>query len=111
MLDIGSKITELRKQKNWSQSDLAKAVDASRDIIGKYERGENSPSIEMAIKLADALDISVDYLLGKERFGKYDKETVERLQEIHNLDDGTRNTLFSIIDTFVRDAKARVAYQ
>ncbi len=48
---------------------------------------------------------------GKERFGKYDKETVERLQEIHNLDDRIRLTLFSIIDTFVRDAKARVAYQ
>ncbi len=64
----------------------------------------------MAMKLADALDVSVDYLLGKERFGTYDKETVERLQEIQNLDDSTRQTLFSIIDTFVRDAKARTAY-
>ena len=62
------------------------------------------------MKLADALDVSVDYLLGKERFGAYDKETVERLQEIQNLDDNTRQTLFSIIDTFVRDAKARTAY-
>lgn len=111
MLDIGKKITELRKAKNWSQSDLAKAVQASRDIIGKYERGENSPSIEMTIKLSEALDVTVDYLLGKERFGKYDKEAVERLQEIQSLDDNTRKTLFSIIDTFVRDAKARVAYQ
>ena len=83
MLDIGKKITELRKAKNWSQSDLAKAVQASRDIIGKYERGENSPSIEMTIKLSEALDVTVDYLLGKERFGKYDKEAVERLQEIY----------------------------
>ena len=64
----------------------------------------------MAMKLADALDVSVDYLLGKERFGAYDKETVERLQEIQNLDDNTRQTLFSIINTFVRDAKARTAY-
>ena len=111
MLDIGKRLSELRKAKNWSQSDLAKAVDASRDIIGKYERSENAPSIEMAMKLAEALDVTVDYLLGKERFGKYDKESVERLQEIQNLDDGTRRTLFSIIDTFVRDAKARVAYQ
>ena len=111
MLNIGKKIAELRKQKKWSQGELAKAVQASRDIIGKYERGENSPSVEMAVKLADALDISVDYLLGKERFGKYDKEAVKRLQDIQNLDDNTRKTLFSIIDTFVRDAKARVAYQ
>ena len=111
MLDIGKRISELRKAKNWSQSELAKAVEASRDIIGKYERGENSPSIEMAVKLSEALEVTVDYLLGKERFGKYDKESVERLQEIQNLDDNTRKTLFSIIDTFVRDAKARVAYQ
>ncbi len=50
MLDIGSRIAELRKAKNWSQADLAKAIEASRDIIGKYERDENSPSIEMTLK-------------------------------------------------------------
>ena len=54
---------------------------------------------------------NTSYLLGKEHFRKYDKESVERLREIQNLDDNTRKTLFSIIDTFVRDAKARVAYQ
>jgi len=43
----------------------------TRDIIGKYERGENSPSIEMAIKLSDVLSVSVDYLLGKEGFSSY----------------------------------------
>ncbi len=30
MLSIGKKIAELRKEKNWSQTDLAKAVDVSR---------------------------------------------------------------------------------
>ncbi len=44
MIDIGKKIAELRKEKNWSQTDLAKAVDVSRDIIGKYERGGIPPS-------------------------------------------------------------------
>ena len=37
MLNIGGKITELRKQDKWSQADLAKTVNASGDIIGKYE--------------------------------------------------------------------------
>ena len=104
MLNIGKKITELRKEKSWSQTDLAKHIQASRDIIGKYERGENSPSIEMAIKLADVLEVSVDYLLGKERFGRYDNDAVKRLEEIQNLDDGTKNTIFNIIDTYIRDA-------
>lgn len=34
-LNIGSKISTLRKQKNWSQGDLAQKIDASREIIGK----------------------------------------------------------------------------
>jgi DNA-binding XRE family transcriptional regulator len=34
-LNIGSKIITLRKQKNWSQGDLAQQIEASREIIGK----------------------------------------------------------------------------
>lgn len=52
MLNIGKRIAELKKEKNWSQSDLAKAVEASRDINGKYERGEHSLSVEMATKIS-----------------------------------------------------------
>lgn len=110
MLNISKKISELRKEKGWSQSDLAKAVDASRDIIGKYERGEHSPSIEMTTKLAEALEVTVDYLLGKERFGKYDKDVVKRLEGIQKMDASTRSKLFDIIDTYIRDSKARAAY-
>ena len=110
MVNIGKRIAELRKAKKMSQSDLAKAVSASRDIIGKYERGEHSPSVEMAIKLAEALEVSVDYMLGKERFGRYDKEVMRRLEGIQNMDEGTRGKLFDIIDTYIRDARARQAY-
>jgi transcriptional regulator with XRE-family HTH domain len=110
MLDIGSKITEFRKRKNWSQADLAKAVEASRDIIGKYERNENSPSVEMALKIARVFDVPVDYLLGEGKHAAYDKETIKRLEDIETLDNPTKSVLFNIIDTFLRDAKARKAY-
>jgi len=110
MLNIGSKITELRKNKGLSQAQLAEAVNASRDIIGKYERNDNSPSIEMALKIAKVFDVSVDYLLGEGKHANFDKETLKRLADIENLDQATRNVLFDVIDTFLRDAKARVAY-
>ena len=110
MLDIGSKITELRKRKNSSQADLAKAVEASRDIIGKYERNENSPSVEMALKIARVFDVPVDYLLGEGKHAAYDKETVKRLEDIEALDTPTKSVIYNIIDTFLRDAKARKAY-
>jgi DNA-binding XRE family transcriptional regulator len=110
MLNIGSKITELRKAKKWSQNDLAQAVGASRDIIGKCERNDNLPSIEMALKLAKVFDVSVDYLLGEGQHASYDKETIKRLQDIENLDNDTKKTIFQVIDTFLRDSKARMAY-
>lgn len=110
MVDIGGKIVELRKRNNWGQADLAKAVGASRDIIGKYERGENSPSVEMALKIATVFDVPVDYLIGEGKHASYNKETVKRLEEIEALDKDTRSVLFNIIDTFLRDAKARKAY-
>lgn len=110
MLNIGNRITELRKQKKWSQADLAKAVNASRDIIGKYERNENAPSIEMAQKIADVFGVTVDFLLGNSAFSKYNQEDIKRLEDIDKLDSDTKSKLYFVIDTFLRDAKARQAY-
>jgi transcriptional regulator with XRE-family HTH domain len=79
-------------------------------MIGKYERNDNLPSIEVAFKLADVFDVSVDYLLGKGQHSSYDKDTIRRLQDIENLDNETKKTLLQVIDTFLRDSKARMAY-
>jgi transcriptional regulator with XRE-family HTH domain len=40
-------------------------TDSMGDIIGKYERNEVKPSIEVAAKIANALEVSLDYLVGK----------------------------------------------
>lgn len=61
-MNIGDKITDLRKQKNMNQTELGKAAGVSREIIGRYERNEVMPSIEVAAKIAEALDVSLDYL-------------------------------------------------
>jgi transcriptional regulator with XRE-family HTH domain len=107
MVNIGERIAELRKRKSWSQSELAEAIGASRDIIGKYERNENSPSVEMAVKIAKAFDVPVDYLLGEGKHASYSKETVKRIEEIEAMDDKTKSVLFNLIDTYIRDAKTR----
>lgn len=64
----------------------------------------------MALKLAKVFDVSVDYLLGESKHTSFDKETLNRLQNIEGLDENTKKTLFDVIDTFLRDAKARLAY-
>lgn len=51
-METGNIIITLRKEKGWSQGDLAKQSGVSREMIGKYERGEAVPSIEAAKKIA-----------------------------------------------------------
>lgn len=103
-------IADLRKQKGWSQTDLAKESGVSREMIGKYERDDAMPSIEAAKKIADAFGVSLDYLVGEGQNASFDKKTVQRIQEIQNLDPNTQTVLFNLIDTYLRDAKARQAY-
>ena len=110
MLNIGSKIITLRKEKNWSQGDLAEQVNASREIIGKYERNENLPSVEMALKMAKAFGITVDFLLGEGEYASYDKDTVDRLKNIQKLDNQTRSILFNVIDTYIQNYRTKQAF-
>jgi transcriptional regulator with XRE-family HTH domain len=109
-LNIGSKISTLRKEKNWSQGDLAQKIDASREIIGKYERNENLPSIEMVAKMAQAFGVTVDFLIGSGENASYDKETVERINDIQKMDTDTKNVLFNVIDTYIQNFKTKKAF-
>ena len=109
-VNISEKIVSLRKAKKWSQSDLAKNIKASREIVGKYERGENMPSLEMALKIAEAFNVTLDFLLGKGEYASYDKETVDRLNNIAKMDDKTKSVLFDVIDTYIQTFKTKQAF-
>ena len=110
MSNIGERITQLRKAKNWSQEDLAKQINASRIMIGNYERGDNSPSIEVLLKLAKALDVSLDYLVGEGKLANYNKEVLKRIDDIELLDKDTRDKLFFLIDNVIQNFKTKQAF-
>lgn len=108
-MTFGEHIATLRKRKGLSQSDLGKAVGTSGDIIGKYERDEVKPSIEVASKIADALEVSLDFLLGKTT-AELDKKTLKRLQDIQKLSEKDRTHVLEMVDAFIRDRKTKTAY-
>jgi transcriptional regulator with XRE-family HTH domain len=110
MTKIGERIALLRKQKGWSQTDLAKKVDASREAIGKYERNESSPAVETAKRIADVLGVTLDYLVDENALSTFDKVIVKRIKDIQDLENEDKSHIFALMDAFLRDAKTRKAY-
>ena len=108
-MTLGQQITAMRKKKGLSQADLGKAVGTSGDIIGRYERDEVKPSIEVAVKIADALDISLDYLVGKTKM-ELDADAMRRLEDIASLSDENKKFVLNMIDMALRDFKTKKAY-
>ena len=107
MIKIGEKIMQLRKAKGWSQTDLAKAVNASREAIGKYERNEAVPAVDTAKKIADAFEVSLDYLVGEGLNASFDKKNIQRLQEIENMEPEEKNHVLFTLDALIKSVKLK----
>lgn len=108
-MTLGQHIGMLRKKRGLSQADLGKAVGTSGDIIGRYERDEVKPSIEVVIKIADTLEVSIDFLVGKTEL-ELDKGTLKRIEEISKLPEEAKTQVYMVIDALIRDFKAKQAY-
>jgi len=106
-MTFGEKITLVRKQKQLSQAELGKLSGVSGDIVGKYERDEMKPSIETARKLAEALDVSLDYLVGDAAVAVMDKKTLKRLEDIEALPETDKVHIFYALDNLIKAAKLR----
>lgn len=108
-ITFGNRLSQVRKEKKISQDALAKKISQHGAVIGRYERDEVKPSIEIAAKIADALDVSLDYLVGSTDL-LLDKGIINRIQDIQQLDNENKDHLFALMDAFLRDYKAKQAY-
>jgi len=108
--DFGNKVAQLRKEKDISRDELGKKIGTSGAIMGRYERGDMKPSIEIAAKIADALDVSLDYLVGISSEMVKDKKMINRLEDIKKLPEKEREKIFDYIDLVIRDLKIKKAH-
>lgn len=60
---VGQRIVELRSQKGWSQSDLARACDKDRQALEKLENGKVNPTIYSLLEIAKALEVKLKELV------------------------------------------------
>lgn len=76
----------IREKRNINQQKIAVELEISQESISKYETGKAFPSKEILIKLADYLNCSIDYLLGRTDNPNLNKEkTSAKDEKIENL--------------------------
>jgi len=107
---FGARLRKLRAEKSLSQGELAKLVDVHYNNISRYERGESRPTAKALKALANALDVSTDYLYdGVEEDAAVanlkDKELLAMFAEIENFPDADKEAIKNVIDAFIKRRK------
>lgn len=112
MATFGKRVRECRDAKGLSQQELAKLMTTSYTVIGKYERDEMTPSIEVAKKLAKLLDTTVGYLLGEAADSNIFKDPamLQRLNEISALPEDDKHCILYTIDGLLQNARTKKAF-
>ena len=62
---ISPRLRPLRKQKNLTQEELGEMIGVAKARVSDYEAGKTEPPLKTLIKIADALDVSLDWLCGR----------------------------------------------
>ncbi len=62
-MNLADRISELRRQKGWSQEQLAEALNISRQAVSKWESGQSTPELEKVVAMSELFGVSTDYLL------------------------------------------------
>ncbi|GIO10565.1 hypothetical protein J19TS2_01200 [Cohnella xylanilytica] len=64
-MNIGSRISQLREKRGWTQEELSSSLGISRAALSHYEKNRREPDSETLTKVADLFNVSIDYLVGR----------------------------------------------
>lgn len=99
---LGKKIRQARQKKGYTQHALAEIADIGSVYLGEIERGAKMPSLNIFIKLIEALNVSADYILRDELTSGKEYIYDEITQKLINLTPKQRKTAADILDAYLR---------
>ena len=85
-MTFGEKLQKLRKEKGWTQEQLAAQISISRQALSKWELGTAIPDTENVVQISKLFQVSTDYLLNDEY------ESDEDLPAVHASAQKVSNT-------------------
>lgn len=79
-MNMADRILHLRKQKGFSQEELADRVGVSRQAVSKWESDQSTPDVEKIIIMSEIFEVTTDYILkGIESVSITNKKTIYSL--------------------------------
>jgi transcriptional regulator with XRE-family HTH domain len=87
MKQLGDQLKLLRKERNWTQEHLAQKLNVSRSQISKWENGDQLPDIKSIEEISNLFNVSVDFLLGRQRTTKEVLHEVQRAYGTNDIDE------------------------
>jgi transcriptional regulator with XRE-family HTH domain len=109
-VSLSENIKKIRKKKGWSQKELGEMIGSHLSHINRIETGKQNPSLEVLIKLADALEVSIDSLVrgSEEDFKEIrieDKNMAERIKLLNTMEPEDRKAVIRVIDAMLTKKK------
>lgn len=111
LMALGDRIRQLRNENRWSQADLAERIGGDAGQISRYETAKIAPSAEIIVRLAQALNVSCDYLLvddaPRRPFRNPQDALGDRLATVAELTDDDLELVTRFIDALVTKTRLR----
>jgi transcriptional regulator with XRE-family HTH domain len=114
-MSFAKRLKEERERTGLSKGELADKVNMHYSQIGRYERGEASPSSDVLKRLANVLDTTADYLMSGTRIELAqdtikDKKLINLFNRIGDLDNKSKDVLITLMEAFLfqQETKSRL---
>jgi transcriptional regulator with XRE-family HTH domain len=103
---FGARLARIRKERGFTQVELAEKVDMIQALISDYERDKLRPYADVVARFAIALGVTTDQLLGvtngeKKQGDAPNRRLLRRLQLIDRLPKRDQDALLRTIDAFI----------
>ena len=107
---LGRRLARLRKERGFTQVELAEKLGVIQAIVSDYERGKLRPHYEMIVRFATVLQVSADEVLGlagpKKTNAPVNRRFLRRLQDVDKLPKRDQDALLRTIDAFLQARRA-----
>jgi len=107
---FGDRLAQARKKRKISQEELAGKIGVHAPIIGRYERNQVKPSVEVAARIAEALSVSLDYLCGLSD-QELNQELIKQINDLQALSADDQQHILKTLSALVREAKTRLTFR